>query len=69
MSAHIRHHKAVLPILEIDEIEIVAAYDLGRAAEGSDVHSADKGDFPGQQTALDDLRKFQFIFQLTKFLV
>ena len=69
MSAHIRHYKAVVPILEIDKIEIITAHDLGRTAERSNVHSTYIGDLPGQQSALDDLRKFQFIFQLTKFLV
>ena len=63
VPAYIRDDQTVRAIPELEEIEIIAADDLGGTAEGSQFHASDCGHALRQQGALDDLRKLQFGFQ------
>src|SRR5690349_19465731 len=55
VPTYIRDHQSVCSIAELEEIEIVAPDDLGRAAEGSQFDASDVGHALRQQGALHDL--------------
>src|SRR5687767_6533551 len=54
---------------ELEEIEVVAADNLGGTTEGSQFHASNVRDTLWQQSALDNLGKLQFSFQPSAFFI
>src|SRR5512140_837295 len=65
MPAHIRDSQPVGAALELEEIEVVAADDLGRTTESADLQAGNIGSVLGKQGPLDLGGELQLKLQLT----